>query len=209
MWNMERVMSASPVIPVIVIDDLDDAVPIAEALLDGGLHVLEITLRTEFGLAAISIINQTFPEAIIAAGTVTTPEEVVNAQAAGAEFLVSPGCTPRLLDAAIAANLPLLPGINTSSEAMLLRERGVKYMKFFPAEAAGGVAMLKSMAGPLPELRFCPTGGVNLDNAAEYLDLPNVLCVGGSWMLDKTAIREKDWGAVAALARQAAKLGKR
>lgn len=208
MWNLEAVMSASPVIPVIVIDDLQDAVPMAAALLDGGLKVLEVTLRTDYGLAAISAIREALPEAIIAAGTVISAEDVVNAKAAGAEFLVSPGCTPRLLDAAIAAGIPLLPGINSPSEAMALLERGLTDMKFFPAEAAGGVAMLKSIAGPLPRLRFCPTGGINMSNAADYLALPNVLCVGGSWMVDKAVLKNKDWGAVASMAREAAKLGR-
>jgi 2-dehydro-3-deoxyphosphogluconate aldolase/(4S)-4-hydroxy-2-oxoglutarate aldolase len=204
MWNLEAVMTASPVIPVIVIDEIEDALPLAHALFSGGLKVLEVTLRTEHGLAAIEVIKQALPEAIVAAGTVVTAEDVVKAKLAGADFLVSPGCTTALLDAAIAANIPLLPGVNTPSEAMTILERGVRYLKFFPAEAAGGAAMLRSIGGPLPQLKFCPTGGINFGNAQEYLSLANVLCVGGSWMLDSAAIRAKDWPRIESLARVAA-----
>lgn len=203
-----RIMDLSPVIPVIVIDDLDQAVPLATALYRGGLKVLEVTLRTEYGLQAIADIGQALPDAVVGAGTVITSDDVKNARQAGARFLVSPGCTPRLLASAQAEDIALLPGVNTPSEAMLLLEQGLRHLKFFPAEAAGGVAMLKSIAGPLPQLRFCPTGGINPQNAASYLDLPNVACVGGTWMLDKRAIAAGDWDTVERLSREAGGLSR-
>lgn len=205
---LDRIMGLSPVIPVIVIDDPDWAVPLATALYRGGLKVLEVTLRTEYGLQAIVDIGQALPEAVVGAGTVITSDDVKNARQAGARFLVSPGCTPRLLASAQAEDMALLPGVNTPSEAMLLLEQGLRHVKFFPAEAAGGVAMLKSIAGPLPQLRFCPTGGINPKNAASYLNLSNVACVGGTWMLDKRAIAAGDWDTVERLSREAAELSR-
>lgn len=196
MRDLDEIMNLCPVIPVIVIDRAEDAVPLATALFNGGLKVLEITLRTEHGLAAISAIAKAVPGAIVGAGTVVTAQDVRNAKAAGAEFLVSPGCTTTLLEAARAENTPLLPGVNTPSEAMRLLEQGQRHMKFFPAEAAGGVPMLKSIFGPLPQLLFCPTGGVNPHNAQQYLSLPNVPCVGGTWMLDKATIAAGDWAEI-------------
>ncbi|MFT6165294.1 MAG: 2-dehydro-3-deoxyphosphogluconate aldolase/(4S)-4-hydroxy-2-oxoglutarate aldolase [Zhongshania aliphaticivorans] len=206
MRNLDEIMDLCPVIPVIVIDRAEDAVPLATALYNGGLKVLEVTLRTEFGLAAISAIRKALPDAVVGAGTVVTAEDVRNAKAAGAEFLVSPGCTLTLLEAARAEGIPLLPGVNSPSEAMLLLEQGQRHLKFFPAEAAGGVPMLKSILGPLPQLRFCPTGGINPDNAMEYLSLANVACVGGTWMLDKAAIAAGDWAEIERLSRMAAGL---
>mgnify|MGYP003630027737 FL=1 len=206
MRNLDEIMDLCPVIPVIVIDRAEDAVPLATALYNGGLKVLEVTLRTEFGLAAISAIRKALPDAVVGAGTVVTAEDVRNAKEAGAEFLVSPGCTLRLLEAARAEGIPLLPGVNSPSEAMLLLEQGQRHLKFFPAEAAGGVPMLKSILGPLPQLRFCPTGGINPDNAMEYLSLANVACVGGTWMLDKAAIAAGDWAEIERLSRMAAGL---
>ncbi len=206
MRNLDEIMTMCPVIPVIVIDRAEDAVPLATALYNGGLKVLEVTLRTEFGLGAISAISKALPGAVVGAGTVITAEDVRNAKAAGAEFLVSPGCTPSLLDAAQAEQIPLLPGVNSPSEAMLLLERGQRHLKFFPAEAAGGVPMLKSILGPLPQLLFCPTGGVTPGNAMDYLSLPSVACVGGTWMLDKAAIAAGDWQEIERLSRLAADL---
>jgi 2-dehydro-3-deoxyphosphogluconate aldolase/(4S)-4-hydroxy-2-oxoglutarate aldolase len=206
MRNLDEIMDLCPVIPVIFIDRAEDAMPLATALYNGGLKVLEVTLRTEFGLAAISAIRKALPDAVVGAGTVVTAKDVRNAKAAGAEFLVSPGCTLTLLDAARAEGIPLLPGVNSPSEAMLLLEQGQRHLKFFPAEAAGGVAMLKSILGPLPQLRFCPTGGISPDNAMEYLNLANVACVGGTWMLDKAAIATGDWAEIERLARTAAGL---
>lgn len=208
MRNLDEIMDLCPVIPVIVIDRAEDAVPLASALFNGGLKVLEVTLRTEFGLAAITAIRKALPDAVVGAGTVVTAEDVRNAKAAGAEFLVSPGCTLSLLEAARTEGLPLLPGVNSPSEAMLLLEQGQRHLKFFPAEAAGGVPMLKSIMGPLPQLRFCPTGGINPENAAKYLGLANVACVGGTWMLDKAAIAAGDWAEIERLSRLAAALAR-
>ncbi len=202
----DRIMGLSPVIPVIVIDQPEQAVPLATALYRGGLKVLEVTLRTEYGLRAITDIKQALPEAVVGAGTVVSPRDVVNAKAAGASFIVSPGCTPSLLAAAKAEDMALLPGVNTPSEAMLLMEQGLRHLKFFPAEAAGGVAMLKSLVGPLPKLRFCPTGGVSPQNARSYLALPNVACVGGTWMLDQKAIAMGRWDEIEHLSHEAASL---
>lgn len=204
--KIEAIMLTSPVIPVIVIDDIEDAVPLAQALVNGGLKVLEVTLRTELGLEAIRLIKQHVSGAIVGAGTVITVDELENAVAAGSEFLVSPGCTESLIDAALKGSVPLLPGVVTPSEAMSLLSKGVSHMKFFPAQAAGGIPMLKSIAGPLPQIKFCPTGGITEANAADFLALPNVLCVGGTWMLDKTLIANKDWAAIEKKAREAAQL---
>jgi len=206
MSKIEEIMTSSPVIPVIVINDLDDAVPMARALVNGGLKVLEVTLRTEFGLQAISKIKQEVAGAIVGAGTVISPKDAENSVAAGAEFLVSPGHTDELIDKAVELDVPFLPGVVTPSEAMGLLARGIRHLKFFPAEAAGGLDMLKSIGGPLPQLKFCPTGGINLAKAPKYLAEKNILCVGGTWMLDKEAIANKDWQKVEDLAREAAAL---
>lgn len=203
MLKIEKIMLTSPVIPVIVIDDIEDAVPLAQALVNGGLKVLEVTLRTDHGLQAISKIKQAIPGAIVGAGTVITPDDVARAVEAGAEFLVSPGCTDALVHAALAHSVPLLPGVVTPSEAMTLLQRGISHMKFFPAQAAGGIPMLKSIAGPLPQIKFCPTGGITESNASNFLALQNVLCVGGTWMLDKALIKAKDWVAIEDKARAA------
>ncbi|MBB3047933.1 2-dehydro-3-deoxyphosphogluconate aldolase/(4S)-4-hydroxy-2-oxoglutarate aldolase [Litorivivens lipolytica] len=207
MESLDHIMGLCPVIPVIVIDQPEQAVPLAKALYRGGLKVLEVTLRTEYGLQAITDISKALPDAVVGAGTVITADDVKKSKQAGARFLVSPGCTPSLVNAAQAEDIALLPGINTPSEAMALLEFGLTHLKFFPAEAAGGVPMLKSIAGPLPQLRFCPTGGVNPDNARDYLALPNVACVGGTWMLDKAAIANGDWDVIETLSREAARLG--
>ena len=200
---IERVVNAAPIVPVMVIEDIEHAVPLARALVAGGLPVLEITLRTECALDAIKIIKSEVPGAIVGAGTVNTPADVKNAVAAGSEFLVSPGSTPALIDAALASGVPILPGVNSPSEVMSLMARGFTYLKFFPAEAAGGVPMLKSMGGPLPQVKFCPTGGVGLNNLKAYLSLPNVVCVGGSWMAPVDLMRKGDWAAIETLAREA------
>ncbi len=208
MEDLGHIMGLCPVIPVIVIEEPEQAVPLATALVRGGLSVLEVTLRTKHGLQAIKEIKQALPEAVVGAGTVVSAQNVSEARAAGACFLVSPGCTPTLLAAAQSEDIALLPGVNTPSEAMLLQERGLRYLKFFPAAAAGGVSMLKSILGPLPDLRFCPTGGISIDNAPDYLGLPNVLCVGGTWMLDKQAIGNKNWTEIERLARVASSLSR-
>ena len=206
MMLIDKLMKTGPVIPVIVIKDLDTAVPIAKALVAGGLKVLEVTLRTPCALDAIKLIDQQVDGAIVGAGTVVQPQDVDASLAAGAEFLVSPGTTSALIRAAQEQHAPLLPGVATPSEAMALMDQGFNHLKFFPAEAAGGAAMLKSMAGPLPQLKFCPTGGVSLDNATNYLELDNVLCVGGSWMLQSDDIENKDWSSVTRAAQHASNL---
>ncbi|MFF3287307.1 bifunctional 4-hydroxy-2-oxoglutarate aldolase/2-dehydro-3-deoxy-phosphogluconate aldolase [Streptomyces sp. NPDC003023] len=204
---MTSVLGLAPVIPVVVIDDASDAVPLARALVAGGLPAIEVTLRTPAALDAIRAIASDVPEAVVGAGTVISAEGVSSAVAAGARFLVSPGWTDTLLDAMRGSGVPFLPGVSTTSEVVALLERGVHEMKFFPAEAAGGTPYLKSLAGPLPQARFCPTGGVSLASAPSYLALPNVACVGGTWMLPADAVRAGDWGRVESLARGAAALG--
>ncbi|MFF7444754.1 MULTISPECIES: bifunctional 4-hydroxy-2-oxoglutarate aldolase/2-dehydro-3-deoxy-phosphogluconate aldolase [unclassified Streptomyces] len=200
------VLDLAPVVPVVVIEDVRDAVPLARALVAGGLPAIEVTLRTPVAAEAIRAIAERVPDAVVGAGTVITPEQVTSAVAAGARFLVSPGWTDVLLEAMRASGVPFLPGVSTASEVVALLERGVREMKFFPAQAAGGTAYLTSLAGPLPQARFCPTGGIGAANAAEYLALPNVGCVGGTWMLPADAIAARDWGRVTELARAASGL---
>jgi 2-dehydro-3-deoxyphosphogluconate aldolase/(4S)-4-hydroxy-2-oxoglutarate aldolase len=200
------VLDLAPVLPVVVVEDVADAVPLARALVAGGLPAIEVTLRTPAALGAIRAIADEVPGAVVGAGTVISPANVADSLAAGACFLVSPGWTDGLLEAMKASGVPFLPGVSTTSEVVALLERGVSEMKFFPAEAAGGTAYLKSLAGPLPQARFCPTGGVGLGNAAAYLALKNVACVGGSWIVPRDAVAARDWDRVEALAREAAAL---
>ncbi len=199
-------LALSPVMPVVVIDDVDDAVPTARALLAGGIGVIELTLRTPVALTAIERVAAEVPDIVVGAGTVTSPEQAKQAADAGAKFLVTPGCTDSVLDAAFATGLPFLPGAATVSEAMRLTERGLSALKFFPAEASGGAAFLKSIAGPLPELQFCPTGGITVSSAPSYLALPNVGCIGGSWLTPAKLLAAKDFAAVEKLAAEAAAL---
>ncbi|MFD8238016.1 bifunctional 4-hydroxy-2-oxoglutarate aldolase/2-dehydro-3-deoxy-phosphogluconate aldolase [Streptomyces albidoflavus] len=202
----DSVLELAPVLPVVVVDDPADAVPMARALVAGGLRAVEVTLRTAGALEAIRAIGAEVPEAVVGAGTVVSPETVDAAVGAGARFLVSPACTETLLVSMRASAVPFLPGVSTASEVLALLEHGVREMKFFPAEAAGGAPYLKSLAGPLPQARFCPTGGVSPANAPAYLALPNVGCVGGSWMLPADAVAAKDWDRVERLAREASGL---
>ncbi|WP_407110192.1 bifunctional 4-hydroxy-2-oxoglutarate aldolase/2-dehydro-3-deoxy-phosphogluconate aldolase [Streptomyces sp. DSM 116494] len=204
--SSSSVLDLAPVLPVVVIEDAADAVPLARALVAGGLPAIEVTLRTPAAIDAIRAIAGAVPEAVVGAGTVITPEQVGEAVAAGARFLVSPGWTDVLLEAMRASGVPYLPGVSTTSEVVALLERGVREMKFFPAQAAGGTAYLRSLAGPLPQARFCPTGGVGPDTAPDYLALPNVSCVGGSWMLPADAVAARDWARIEGLARQASEL---
>ncbi|OQW78682.1 MAG: keto-deoxy-phosphogluconate aldolase [Proteobacteria bacterium ST_bin11] len=206
--SIKEVMTTSPVMPVMVINQLDQAVPLARALVEGGLKVLEITLRTPVALDAIRRIKAEVPGAIVGAGTIINIQTLQNAIDAGAEFIVSPGVTDSLLDAALASGVPILPGVITPSEVMRLMERGITAMKFFPAEAAGGIPMLKSIGGPLPQVTFCPTGGVNPKNAVEYLALSNVACVGGSWMAPSELVDAGDWAEITRRAAEAAALKK-
>jgi 2-dehydro-3-deoxyphosphogluconate aldolase/(4S)-4-hydroxy-2-oxoglutarate aldolase len=189
--------------PVMVIQNLDDAVPLAQALVDGGIKVLEITLRTPIALEAIKLISDNVDGAIVGAGTITTPAQLKAAEEAGAVFAISPGLTPTLLAAAVAGNIALIPGIASLSELMLGMEYGLDHFKFFPAEAAGGIPMLKAIAGPVPYVTFCPTGGISPENYQAYLALSNVACVGGSWLAPADVVKAKNWAAVTALAKQA------
>ncbi|MFE2279395.1 bifunctional 4-hydroxy-2-oxoglutarate aldolase/2-dehydro-3-deoxy-phosphogluconate aldolase [Streptomyces sp. NPDC059454] len=204
--DSSSVLDLAPVVPVVVVEDAADAVPLARALAGGGLPAIEVTLRTPAALDAIRAIAGEVPDAVVGAGTVITPEQAGEAVAAGARFLVSPGWTDVLLEAMRASGVPFLPGVSTASEVVALLERGVREMKFFPAQAAGGTAYLKSLAGPLPQARFCPTGGIGPDSAPDYLALSNVGCVGGSWMLPADAVAARDWDRIEALARAAAGL---
>ena len=206
--KIEAVMTAAPVIPVLVVEDPKKAVPMAEALVRGGLPAIEITLRTPHALEAIAAVNEHVEGAIVGAGTVLTPQQYDAVVSAGARFVVSPGVTDTLLDAADEHGVPLLPGAATASEVMKLLERGYKRLKFFPAEQAGGSPYLKSLSSPLAAAKFCPTGGVSLEKAPDYLSLPNVLCVGGSWIADAKAIASEDWGGIEERARAASQLGK-
>ncbi|WP_328442923.1 bifunctional 4-hydroxy-2-oxoglutarate aldolase/2-dehydro-3-deoxy-phosphogluconate aldolase [Amycolatopsis sp. NBC_00438] len=194
-------LALSPVMPVVVIDDADDAVPTARALLAGGIGVIELTLRTPAALSAIERVATEVPDIVIGAGTVTSPGQAKQAADAGSKFLVTPGCTDAVLDACFETGLPFLPGASTVSEAMRLAERGLTALKFFPAEASGGVAYLKSIAGPLPGLKFCPTGGITVASAPSYLALPNVGCIGGSWLTSSL-----DVATIEKLAAEAARL---
>ncbi|MBS8260264.1 bifunctional 4-hydroxy-2-oxoglutarate aldolase/2-dehydro-3-deoxy-phosphogluconate aldolase [Roseibium polysiphoniae] len=203
---IERVMTAAPVIPVLVIEDPAKAVPMAEALVRGGLPSIEITLRTPRALEAIKLVADNVEGAIPGAGTVLDQAQYEAAVAAGSQFIVSPGATTKLLDIAEQSDVPLLPGAATSSEVMALLERGYERLKFFPAEQAGGASYLKSLSSPLAAAKFCPTGGVSLEKAPGYLSLPNVLCVGGSWIADAKAIAAEDWAGIEERARAAAAL---
>ncbi|MFB9767329.1 bifunctional 4-hydroxy-2-oxoglutarate aldolase/2-dehydro-3-deoxy-phosphogluconate aldolase, partial [Nocardioides kongjuensis] len=196
----ESALDLVPVLPVVVIDDLATAVPIARALVDGGLPAIELTLRTPAALDAIRLIAAEVPEIALGAGTIVTPSQASAAVAAGAGFLVSPGCTPALLAAMQDTGVPFLPGTSTVSEVMSVLEAGVTEMKFFPAEAAGGAPYLRAVSGPLPQARFCPTGGVTPASAPGYLALPNVGCVGGSWLTPADAVAAGDWERISKLA---------
>jgi 2-dehydro-3-deoxyphosphogluconate aldolase/(4S)-4-hydroxy-2-oxoglutarate aldolase len=202
-------MRRRPVIPVLKVADVAAALEQAAALIAGGLHVLEITLRTPAALKAIAVLAKAFPEAIIGAGTIIEAGQAEAAVEAGAGFLVSPGTTPRLIEAALRSPVPFLPGVASASEAMALFERGFRALKFFPAEAAGGAKYLAALAGPLPDLVFCPTGGIDAQKAEAYLALDNVACVGGSWMAARDILDARDFVRVEELARQATALARR
>lgn len=205
-WPSSGLLDLAPVLPVVVIEDVADAVPLARALVAGGLPAIEVTLRTPGALDALRAIAGEVPGAVVGAGTVLTPGQVKECVGAGARFLVSPGWTELLLEAMQGSGVPFLPGVSTTSEVVALLERGVREMKFFPAQASGGTAYLTALAGPLPQARFCPTGGIGVNSAPEYLALPNVGCVGGSWMIPADAVAARDWGRVEVLAREAAGL---
>ena len=204
--QVHAVFALAPVIPVITIAALEDAVPLARALAGNGLPVLEVTLRTDCALEAIARIAAEVPEACVGAGTVLSAGDLAMVERAGARFAISPGVTEALYDAGTASGIPLIPGIATAGELMRGLERGWRRFKFFPAESSGGIGALKGFAGPLPMARFCPTGGIDAAKAPAYLALPNVACVGGSWMLPADALAARDWARIGDLAREAAAL---
>jgi 2-dehydro-3-deoxyphosphogluconate aldolase/(4S)-4-hydroxy-2-oxoglutarate aldolase len=204
--RLDALLAAAPVLPVLAIARLDDAVPLARALLDGGLPVLEVTLRTDAALDAIRAIRAAVPGVIVGAGTVLTPPDLAAVADAGAAFAIAPGATEALYAAAHTSAVPLLPGIATASELMRGLERGYARFKFFPAEASGGVVALRAFAGPFPQVKFCPTGGIDAQSAPRYLALPNVITVGGSWMVPQSALDTRDWATITALARASAAL---
>jgi len=204
--KLAEIVAATSVMPVMVIDRIDDAVPLAQALVEGGIRVLEITLRTEAGLEAVKRIRQEVPGAIVGVGTISSPQLLEASIKAGAAFGVSPGTPPTLLKAIVASGLPFFPGVATMTEVMQVMEAGLTVMKFFPAVAAGGVKMLESFAGPFPQVEFCPTGGINAANAPEFFKLKNVVCVGGSWLTPKNLIANGDWAGITRLAQEATTL---
>jgi 2-dehydro-3-deoxyphosphogluconate aldolase / (4S)-4-hydroxy-2-oxoglutarate aldolase len=204
--GLHDLLARTPVVPVLAIDAVDTALPLARALVAGDLPVLEITLRTPAALEIIRAIGGEVEAAVVGAGTVLTSQQYRDAVRAGARFVVSPGATPALLDVADASSVPFLPGAGTSSEVMRLLERGYDCLKFFPAEPSGGVAYLQALAAPLPGARFCPTGGIDAARAPAYLALPNVVCVGGSWVAPRDAVAAGDWQAITRLALAAAAL---
>lgn len=204
--QVEATMRLAPVIPVVIIDDVAAAVPMARALVAGGTPAIEVTLRTPAALDAIRAIAQEVEGAVVGVGTVLNAGHLAAAKAAGARFAVSPGVSPKLLDAADDSELPLLPGAATASEVMTLLERGYRFLKFFPAVPAGGTKLIGAWASPLPQVKFCPTGGISLSTASDFLALPNVLCVGGSWLTPADKLKAGDWAAIELLAREAASL---
>lgn len=204
--GLAELLKRSPVMPVLTIADEADAVPLARALAEGGIRSVEITLRTPAALAAIQAVSRAVPELAVGAGTVLNAASYEKAVAAGARFCVAPGSTPELLQAARQSTAPFLPGAMTPSEVIFLAEAGFMVQKFFPAERAGGVGMLKSMGEPMANVSFCPTGGVSLANAPTYLALGNVICVGGSWLAPKDAVETRDWQRITQLASEAAAL---
>lgn len=204
--QIEAVLRLAPVVPVVIIDDARAAVPMARALVAGGIPAIEVTLRTPAALEAIRAIAAEVEGALVGVGTVLGGKDLEAARQAGARFAVSPGASPQLLDAAADSALPLLPGVATAGEAMALLERGYRHLKFFPAVPAGGHRLLGALAGPLPQLRFCPTGGISLANAMDFLALPNVVCVGGSWLTPADKLGAGDWAGIELLAREAAAL---
>ncbi|WP_226610601.1 bifunctional 4-hydroxy-2-oxoglutarate aldolase/2-dehydro-3-deoxy-phosphogluconate aldolase [Marinobacter nauticus] len=199
--RVQAVLAASPLVPVIAIKDPDDVIPLCRALVDGGIRVLEITLRTEHGVRAIEKVRKAIPEAWVGAGTVTSIAQYRQVESAGAQFVITPGVTEAILEFGVTSEAPLLPGISTVSELMMGYALGYREFKFFPAEVAGGIPALKAFSGPFPDVVFCPTGGISRQTARDYLALPNVRAVGGSWLTPAEAIAGKDWPAVSDIAR--------
>ena len=204
--RLKELLKLAPVIPVITIERVEDAVPLARALVSGGLRLLEITLRTEAGQDAAAAVVAEVPDAVVGIGTVLTPQDLARSRELGARFALSPGATPELLDAAAESDLPFMPGVATASELMMALARGFDTVKFFPAVPAGGTAALTALAGPFPQARFCPTGGVSEENAADWLALPNVVVVGGSWLTPAGEVRAGVWDRIMERARRATAL---
>jgi 2-dehydro-3-deoxyphosphogluconate aldolase / (4S)-4-hydroxy-2-oxoglutarate aldolase len=202
--NTREILGMAPVIPVLTVSDLDHAVPLARALVAGGLRVLEITLRTPVAFGCIAAIREAVPEAVVGVGTLTRAVDIAGADRAGAQFGVTPGLTPELAAAARGARFPLLPGVMTPTEVIAARQAGFHVLKLFPADQAGGVGMLRALSAPFPDVLFCPTGGITRASAPEYLALPNVISVGGSWVAPQTMIDARNWHGIEALARDAA-----
>ncbi|ADU41368.1 2-dehydro-3-deoxyphosphogluconate aldolase/4-hydroxy-2-oxoglutarate aldolase [Helicobacter pylori 35A] len=188
-----EVLQISPIIPVVVIENIKDAVPLAQSLIEGGIHIIEVTLRSSCALEAIELIAKNVPKMCVGAGTILNPTQLEQAQNRGAEFLISPGLTIKLLEYAKKKDMPLIPGVSSSSEVMQALELGYNALKFFPAEYCGGVKLLNAFNGPFKGVKFCPTGGISADNMRSYLNLENVLCVGGSWLTPKNLIQNKEW----------------
>ncbi len=188
-----EVLQISPIVPVVVIEDIKDAVPLAQSLVEGGIHIIEVTLRSSCALEAIELITKNVPKMCVGVGTILNPTQLEQAQNRGAEFLISPGLTIKLLEYAKKKDMPLIPGVSSSSEVMQALELGYSALKFFPAEYCGGVKLLNAFNGPFKEVKFCPTGGISADNMRSYLNLENVLCVGGSWLTPKNLIQNKEW----------------
>jgi 2-dehydro-3-deoxyphosphogluconate aldolase/(4S)-4-hydroxy-2-oxoglutarate aldolase len=203
-----KLLNGQPVIPVIKIERAADAIPLARALAAGGLRAIEITLRTADALEAISLVASEVPEAIVGAGTILSPRQFDQAAEAGSQFIVSPGLTRALIDVAASSPVPLLPGAITPGEIMTARDAGIDFLKFFPAEQAGGAAFLKALASPIADVRFCPTGGITAKNAADYLSLPNIVCVGGSWVAPDAYVKDGRWAEITELAAGAGALRK-
>lgn len=204
-WQImpKDLFNMGPIVPVLVINNVEEALPIAEALLTAGIKVLEVTLRTPAALDVISAIAKELPEAIVGSGTVTNRQQLQQSYDAGAKFAISPGLTKDLLQAGNEGNIALIPGISSISELMDGADYGYDHLKFFPAEASGGVNAIKSIGGPFPDIRFCPTGGINLNNVRDYLALPNVVCCGGSWLVSNEIVQNKNWAEITTLANQA------
>jgi 2-dehydro-3-deoxyphosphogluconate aldolase/(4S)-4-hydroxy-2-oxoglutarate aldolase len=207
MNGIDAILRLSPVIPVLTIEDAQDAVPLVGALIEGGLRVFEVTMRTAQACAAIEAVARALPDAAIGAGTVLNAHDFKRACDAGARFVVSPGLSDSVLTAAKANRVAFLPGAATASEIMRGLDAGLTHFKFFPAEASGGVAMLKALAGPFAQVRFCPTGGITREGAPGYLALANVVCIGGTWLAPKNLVAQKNWSQIAELARAASRLG--
>ncbi|GHQ00144.1 bifunctional 4-hydroxy-2-oxoglutarate aldolase/2-dehydro-3-deoxy-phosphogluconate aldolase [Helicobacter pylori] len=191
-----EVLQISPIVPVVVIENIKDAVPLAQSLIEGGIHIIEVTLRSSCALEAIELIAKNVPKMRVGAGTILNPTQLEQAQNRGAEFLISPGLTIKLLEHAKKKDMPLIPGVSSSSEVMQALELGYNALKFFPAEYCGGVKLLNAFNGPFKGVKFCPTGGISADNMHSYLNLENVLCVGGSWLTPKNLIQNKEWGKI-------------